>query len=212
MNLKGFLYLRSFGFPVPMLSEVFRKPDELNWNLILKDGYETRFMLIGFDDRGSIYDHPYKNRDTKIKSVSYNLFFSKWIELSSILTNKGISSVNQIFYLGKQFSRENLKFSGMIRKEIDDNWFGDIVVDIVSGDRSPGVDWLPDYSLFLPLIAGRPSWSKAQVQYNNTKINLSRRFIARLVRDIRKIPFNAHLDFEVLDDGNLVYHDMFFIS
>ncbi|WP_420640512.1 hypothetical protein [Candidatus Leptofilum sp.] len=211
MNIKGFLYLKSSGYPVPKLSEVFRKPNELNWDLILGDEYETRFLLVGFDDRGSIYDHPYKNRDTKIKSVSYDLFYSKWLELSSILTSRGIDPINQIFFLGKQFSQQNLKFSGMIKKEIDDNWFGEIVVDIKSGDRPPGVDWLPDYSLVLPIIAGRPSWSKEQVQNNNAITYLKRRFIARLVRDIRKIPFNAQLDFEVLADNDLVYHDMFLI-
>ncbi|MDY7077111.1 MAG: hypothetical protein SXV54_09330 [Chloroflexota bacterium] len=212
MNIQGFKFLEAYGFPIPRFNMVFRSPEELDWATIAEHGVVSGFLMVAFDDRSSIYDHPYKNRGIKAIGISAEQIMSTWRHLSRELFLMGVDKRNQIYLLLEQFTEEMIKFSGMADKIVDTNWFGRVAIDIVYGSRPVGRDWRPDYSMSLPIIAGRPFWSQVEICTSKGNEHPTSYIISRLVRDLRRIPQNVHLDFEVMTNGYFLYHDLFFIG
>ncbi len=209
MNIEGFKTLIAYGFPTPDIAEFFHHPTELDWVKIEAHAAPgSRFLVLGFDTRCSIYDHPYEHRGVKRAGISKETVEAAWLDISRQLTNSGVNSERQLYLLLEQYTEKTILASGMASMWADAQGFGQIAVEVAFVSREPGGKWEPDYAVYVPVIDSRPSWSQARTTGEADVSPRIPQVASRVIRDLRRIDQNPSLDFVIMLDGRLVYHDL----
>jgi hypothetical protein len=197
MNIKGLEHLIIYGLPVMRNLALFRELDELTVEYKNSLGSLPLWAMIGFDYANtSIDDNPYFLRESKaVRCFTNNEFEMAFDRINSELEGQGVPKGNRIYLACEVFTDDTVLFSGqaMLSQE-------KIFIDIFEGNRPSKVTWVPDYSFTIPVIGARASFSELSSGHY-------KHHIARIVRDILKLPENPHVDFSRLRDGYFFYHD-----
>lgn len=195
MNIKGIQTLSEYNLPVMSNMKIFRNLNEVSDSHMSVYGDEPRWILRGFNSEGDISDSPYDLSEERVLGgFSRKDLGDKFKEINLRFDKMGVSEINRIYLVCEFFKDDDVEFCGHALRT--DN----VYVDILDGVRPSRTDWTPDYRATVPIIGGRTTFSKAKIEGHKDSV-------ARITRDLMKIPEQAYVDFTKLKDGHFFYHD-----
>ena len=195
MNIKGAILLKELGLPegYTHFKELIEVPQEIMDSL--KSG--KSLFIMGSDKRISINDHPYKIKKWRRVQISKQELSSSYEKINLEMKEDGIPKNERIFSLGHCFTDTNVKLQGHALRTKDK-----IFIDAKTTHRGYGSDFTPELSFEIPLANKRILFSKIP----DSKF---REEIVQICKDILELPGgNPYLDFVILKEEGLKYHDL----
>ena len=194
MNIKGVLELQKRGLPIMRNFFLFRKTDEISTRVLNAYGEDKRWAMRGFDDRTSISDLPYKIKDFREHGFSKSEIRRIYDKLNGLMEKAGVPEGYRGFFICEVFFDKDVEMSGHALKDKEH-----IYIDILNGNRPSGKDWTPHYSFKIDAREGKIDGKDRGNKYIS--------YVQRIIKDILNFPINAYVDFTLLKDGYLFYHD-----
>jgi len=198
MNIKGLKELDEKGFPIMRNTFIFQNLSEIPQGHMRLFGNAPRWIMRGFDDNVSIYDHPYKIREARILGFKGRDLREVFAQLNKEMDEKGLDSEDRTYFVGEVFTPETTKFTGMGFR--DENM---LCIDIKNGVRDSRTDWDPDVAISVPIRGGRMLWGEVPPRDPEY-----RDYVARVSLDLASLGDNTHVDFACMKDGYFFYHDL----
>jgi hypothetical protein len=195
MNLKGLQLLKSRGISIQKDLTFFRELSELP--KVLLEKYEQKIMwLAGFDDQMSINHHPYQTKCAHKYRFLGKEFAENFLELNEKMRDLGIPQENRIYSICESWTDSMVEFAGHAYY-----MGGRIEVDAKEGNRPPKSDWTPDMSLSLAVHNRRPLTFGVEFgKHEDALMDICRTLIS--------LGEGAYIDFTMLKEGRMVYHDL----
>ena len=193
MNFRGILHLQEKELPIMENTLFFKEPSEIPDKHLDSYGEENKWAMVGFPSDTKITDNPYKIKKFRRHGFSKNRVEEIFNDINFHMDKNDNASEDRFFLICRLFNSEEVKISGHIFKKN-----GRIIIDICEGNRPSGRDWTPDLSYIIDKF---DSFQK-EVKYH--------KFVKLILEHLSKLDDGAYLDFTVLQDNRLFYHDLSF--
>lgn len=205
MNVRGIKLLRELRLPSPD-KEVIGTFEEisildLDW---LYQAAPCDVTLVGFDARLPINLPSVLETDVRLYKIKRPNYQAVLMELSKQLSLKGIPENDQRFMAHQTYSPDEISASGKMVLSSEDG-FGSLAVDVLGELRRHHTDFHPEARYQCPVVGGRIFRSQGSLE-GKTEL-LGPPTIARMIKDIYRIPGSPQLDFEITKNGSVFYHD-----
>jgi hypothetical protein len=207
MNIRGIELLRAMRLPGPLVETISTDLTKVDLNR-LYDGSKRGATIVAMDYTEPVVQNPLLEKNARKYRIERGEYFDVWTQLIQKLEGEGVDRKDMGFLTHQTYTPDDISFSGRVASSKDPWGFGRVLVEAVKSLRKGKRDFQPQFIYRCPIVGDQIRRSEAEIM--KERITLDPQLVKKLVRDVSRIPGNAHVDFEVYaDTGRLFYHDMF---
>jgi len=197
MNIQGIRLLKEKKLPEGLF--IFRELSEITEDFLKDFGDEKELFFIGVDNRDTITTNPYQVCRCRVLNFSKFEIKDSFNKIGLEMDKEGIPAEHRIFITGRMFTEENVIIQGHVYRNEDF-----VLIEFIEGMRPHRKELKPEFSFKIPIINGRCSFGSLVGENHG-----------ELIRQLcqHSLCFyegNPYLDFVVMSDGKLLYHDLSF--
>jgi hypothetical protein len=206
MNFRGIQKLVASGITGPRRQSVGSIDDKIDKKALF-NGNENGATIMLFDKRDSIYT---KQLGVRRYNISEGSFDFRMEELVDAMNSKGLEGENIGVVTHETYNPRNIQFSGMIARETNEYNTGWLYFEAVQGLREEKKEFNPEQIITIPISRGRLMVSQRIA--GRQEIKIPARYVAAGLTAINQLPDNPHIDWAVYDDGQMFFHDLFYVK
>jgi len=206
MNIQGIQLLRRLGLPGPRAETIFREVSEVNLDE-LYNGSTRGSALFAFDSSEPITQNPLYEKNVRKYNVPRTEFLKTLEQLAEQMLRKGVRGKDLTFMAHQTYIPEDISFSGRVAIYTEGE-VGNFFVEGIEGLRKGSTDFNPTFVYQCPFVSC--ALRTSQGIWLRQGVNFPGRYLEQLMRQVRLIPGDPNVDFEIYKDNEqLFYHDLF---
>jgi hypothetical protein len=206
MNIQGIQLLRRLNLPGPRLEIIFEDIFEVNLERLYL-GATHGATILAFDVSEPINQNPLLEKNVRVYRVKREEFKQNLEMLTEQMLRKGVKKKDLIFLTHQTYTSEDISISGRVAIYTQGE-VGSFFVEGNEGLRKGSTDLNPTFVYQCPIVGC--SLRTSEGLWLRRDFYLPEQYLKQLMREVRLIPGDPNVDFEVYsDNGKLFYHDLF---